>query len=68
MNEKDQNFEIYNNPEAEAHKSYAHAGWMTRQRESMRVTPLVFFLRIIANEIPLNFEKTTSSVLSVFGI
>ena len=34
------------------------------QRE-MRVTPLGFCLRVILNENPLNFEKTTSIVLSV---
>ena len=39
--------------------------WITRQRESMRVTPLDFCLRIIVNEKPINLEKTTSSVLSV---
>ena len=31
----------------------------------MRVTPLGFCQRIIANEKPLNLEKTTYSVLSV---
>ena len=36
-----------------------------RERESMRVTPLGFCLRVIVNEKPLNLEKTTSSVLSV---
>ena len=38
---------------------------MTRQKESMRVTPLGFCLRVIVNEKPLNLVKTTSSVLSV---
>ena len=38
--------------------------WMTRQKESMRVTPLGFCLRVIVNENPLNLEKTKSSVLS----
>ena len=38
---------------------------MTRQKESMRVTPLGFCLRVIVNEKPLNLEKTTSSDLSV---
>ena len=32
----------------------------------MRKTPLGFCLRVIVNEKPLNLEKTTSSVLSVF--
>ena len=31
----------------------------------MRITPLGFCLRVIENEIPLNLEKTTCSVLSV---
>ena len=39
--------------------------WMTRQRESTRITPLGLCLRVIVNEKPLNFEKSTSSVLSV---
>ena len=38
---------------------------MTRERESMRVTPLGFCLRVIVNEKHLNNKKTTSSVLSV---
>ena len=36
-----------------------------RERESMRVTPLGFWLRVIVNEKPLNLLKTTLSVLSV---
>ena len=39
--------------------------WITRQRKSMCVTPLGFYLRVIVNEKILNLEKTTSSVLSV---
>ena len=31
----------------------------------MRVTPLGLCLEVIVNEKPLNFKKTTSSVLSV---
>ena len=38
---------------------------MTRQRESMRVTPFGFCLSVIVNKKTLNFEKMTSSVLSV---
>ena len=41
---------------------------MTRQKESMRVTPLGFCLRVIVNEKPLNLEKTTSSYLSVLSL
>jgi len=36
-----------------------------RQRESMRVIPLGYCLRVIVNKKTLNLEKTTSSVLSV---
>ena len=42
--------------------------WITRQRESMRVTLLGLCLRVIVNEKLLNLEKTTSSVLSVLLI
>ena len=38
---------------------------ITRQRGSMRVTPLGFRLRVVVHEKPQNLEKTTSSVLSV---
>ena len=42
---------------------------IARQRECilrrLRVTPLGFCLRVIVNEILINLEKTTSSVLSV---
>ena len=45
---------------------------IARQRECilrrLRVTPLGFCLRVIVNEILINLEKTTSSVLSVFLI
>ena len=34
-------------------------------QQCLRVTPLGFFLRVIVNEKTQNFEKTTSSVLSV---
>ena len=37
----------------------------TESRESMRVTPLGFCLRVIVNEKTLNLEKTTYSVMSV---
>ncbi len=40
--------------------------WIAKQRESMRVIPLGFFLRVIVNEKLLNLEKTTSSFLSIF--
>ena len=39
--------------------------WITRQRDSMRITHLGFCLRVIVNEKPINLEKTKSSVLSV---
>jgi hypothetical protein len=56
----------HNDPEAETQRSYAHSALNDKtERESMRVTPLVFYLRVIANENPLNLENTTSSVLSV---
>ena len=35
-------------------------------QRGMRITPLGIFLRIMVNDKPLNLEKTTSSVLSVF--
>ena len=41
---------------------------MTRQRESIRLTPLGFCLRVIVNENPLNLEKTTSSVLLLINL
>ena len=51
---------------AEAQRSYVHAALNDKtERESMRVTPLGFLLRVIVNEKPLNLKKTTSSVLSV---
>ena len=47
-------------------RSYANAALNNKtERESMRVTPLGFCLRVIVNEKLLNLEKTTSSVLSV---
>ena len=56
---------FYNNPEAEAQRSFAHALSLCLiiQRD-MRVT-VEFCLRVIVNEQPLNIKKTTSSVLSV---
>ena len=59
---QDFGFFVYNNPEAEAQRSFAHALSLCLiiQRD-MRVTPLEFSLRVK----PLNIKKTTSSVLSV---
>ena len=51
---------VHNNTEAEAQRSYAHAV----EREPI-LTPLVFCIRVIVTEKPLNLEKTTSSILSV---
>ena len=54
--------------EAEAQRSYAHAALNEKTekvRESMRVTHLGFYLRVIVNEKPLYREKTTYIVLSV---
>ena len=62
---QDLGFFVYNNPEAEAQRSFAHALSLCLiiQRD-MRVT-VEFCLRVIVNEQPLNIKKTTSSVLSV---
>ena len=59
---QDFGFFVYNNPEAEAQRNFAHALSLSLiiQRD-MRVTPLEFSLRVK----PLNIKKTTSSVLSV---
>ena len=57
---------VHNNPETAAQRSYTHAALKDKiEKESMRVTPLGFCLRVIVNENPLNLEKTTSSGLSV---
>ena len=39
-----------------------------RQTDSMRITPLGFYLRVVVNEKPLNLVKTTSSVISVLSL
>ena len=57
---------VHKNPETAAQRSYTHAALKDKiEKESMRVTPLGFCLRVIVNKNPLNLEKTTSSGLSV---
>ena len=49
--------------------SYAVTAFDLQDRESMlHVTPLGYGLRVIVNEKSLNFEKSTSCVLSVLLI
>ena len=55
-------FKDFRSPEPEA-KSMPR--WMTRQRESMRITRFGFCLMIFVSEKLLNVEITTTSVLSV---
>ena len=46
-------------------RSYNWLSFCPLIQRGMRVTPLGFCLRVIVNEKTLNFEKTTSSVLSI---
>ena len=55
----------YNNPEAEACRSYEHAFSLFLIQRCLRGTPLGFCLRVILKEKPINLEKATFSVLSV---
>ena len=59
---------VHNNPQAEVQRRYAHAGLNDKpERESMRVTSLGFYLRVIANLKPLNLEKTISVLLLIYA-
>ena len=57
-------FSVHNNPEAEVQRSYAHA--LSLSCYSTRHAHNSFGIRVIVTKNPLNLEKTTSSVLSVF--